>query len=77
MGKVIAAGFVEGVQGRAEESRRATEKCVVFQPTPALETVQCRRILQTVLQRGVTSVPYLAAEHWLSCRSYVIKLSCI
>lgn len=75
--KDIAVGFVEGVQGRAEGSRRATEKYVMFQPAPALETVPCRRILQTVPQRGVTSAPYLAAEHWLSCRAYIAKFSCI
>lgn len=52
LGKDIAIGFVEGVQGSAEGSRRVTEK--FFQSTPALETLQCRKMLNTVLSEGVS-----------------------
>lgn len=71
LGKDAAVGVVEGVQGWAEGSKRATEKWEL--PIPALETTQCVRMLKTVLHRDIASAPSLAGRHWLSCGAYIVK----
>lgn len=44
MEKGIARESVKrGSREEAERCRRA-EKCVLFEPTPALETIECRRV---------------------------------